>query len=515
MPETQQFPQSQVVKYFQEQYVSPNILILASCAIILILLSVLGKQKKGKVGRGQFASAKELKNACKLAQQQIEAGKHNEVAFWIREPSKAGMRSDSKGNQFYYCPCDPKTLWFPDAQRGTAVIGGPGSGKSFGAVEPIARSAFAQGFPTILYDFKYPGQTLKLAGYAKQMGYEVSIFAPGFPESCVCNPLDFLSSEEDAETARQMSEVLNANFKRLTGTSSGGGDNPFFENAGIQLTEAILLLTKASRYPDIMMATCLLQLDSLIERISGKSELNYWIRTSFGQLTATANSPETVASIISTAFINFNRFMKPGLLKAFCGQTNLPLDLQGKKLVIFGMDRNRRDVVAPLVATILHLLVERNLAKKRRDPLVLLLDEVATFYLPRLGNWLNESREDGLARVLAFQSLAQLEKMYDKSGSRIILTGCSTKLVFNPVELQAAEEFSKILGDEDIVLKQKSRGHSGGKGSSNVADRDQQRRLFDVNQFLTLPQGSCIAINPGVGHWCSLIISIKALLGNA
>ena len=141
MPETQQLPQSQALKYLQDQYLSPNILILAACAITLILLSAVGKKKKGKVGRGQFASPRDLRNACKLAQQQIDAGKHNEVAFWIREPSKAGMRTDGKGNRFYYCPADRKTLWLPDAQRGTAVIGGPGSGKSFGAVEPIARPA--------------------------------------------------------------------------------------------------------------------------------------------------------------------------------------------------------------------------------------------------------------------------------------------------------------------------------------------------------------------------------------
>lgn len=46
-------------------------------------------------------------------------------------------------------------------------------------------------------------------------GYEVSILSPGFPESCVANPLDFLRSETDAEMARQLAIVLNRNFKQV------------------------------------------------------------------------------------------------------------------------------------------------------------------------------------------------------------------------------------------------------------------------------------------------------------
>jgi type IV secretory pathway TraG/TraD family ATPase VirD4 len=109
-------------------------------------------------------------------------------------------------------------------------------------------SALDQGFPTIVYDFKYPKQTERISGYAAKRGYDVRVFAPGYPESEVCNPLEFLKDEADSLMARQFAEVMNRNFQL-----NKEGDDPFFTAAGDQLTEAILMLTKAcGEYADLM-----------------------------------------------------------------------------------------------------------------------------------------------------------------------------------------------------------------------------------------------------------------------
>jgi type IV secretory pathway TraG/TraD family ATPase VirD4 len=363
-------------------------------------------------------------------------------------------------------------------------------------IDPALRSAVNQGFPIILYDFKYPSQTSRIAGYALEKGYDVHVFAPGFLESEVCNPLDFLRNETDSLMARQMAEVLNRNF------SNGGTariEDPFFTQAGDQLTEGIFLLAKGIQgYEDLMMCQALLSIDNLPERIRSKSAtLNPWVYASFGQLLSVASAEQTVASIVATASTNFSRFMKKQVLQAFCGQTTVPLDLHGKKLLILGLDRERRDVVAPLMATVLHMIVNRNVTKRRNEPLVLSLDELPTLYLPALVQWLNENREDGLVTLLGFQNLAQLEKTYGKELSRAILGGCASKAIFNPQEYESARMFSDFLGEEEIRYKQKSRGSSGGKRSINRSEQERTRKLFEPSQFLKLPTGRCILINPG------------------
>lgn len=320
------------------------------------------------------------------------------------------------------------------------------------------------------------------------------MFAPGFPETGVCNPLDFLRDPTDGEMARQIATVLNRNFRLMT----GGQEDAFFGPAGDQLTTAILMLTKGTRFPDVMMSQAILSSEDLAARLMA-AKLHPWVEVNFGQFFGSAKSEKTASSIIATTSLMFTRFMQPGTLAAFTGKSTIPLDLKGKQLLIFGMDRERRDVVGPLLATCLHMIITRNVVKKREDPLVMALDELPTLFLPNLVQWLNENREDGLCCILGFQNVGQMEKAYGKELTRAILGGTATKFVFNPNEIESARMFSDYLGDEEIHYKQKSRSRNhgkGGGGSSSISDQERTRKLFEASQFLKLPPGTAVVINP-------------------
>ncbi|AUT04630.1 hypothetical protein CLI64_29780 (plasmid) [Nostoc sp. CENA543] len=483
--------------------ISPAGLGLLACVVVLIMAKYIdGKGRKGKLATARWAGSGEKAAARKLACKQIRERKHNRVALFVGTPK--GTKIQFVDNKIITnIPEDVATLYLPEAQRGILVCGGPGSGKSFSMITPLIRSAIDQGLPLVLYDFKYfrqesptakaKGQAPTLAGYALERGYKVTVLSPGFPESQIANPLDFLRSEEDSEMARQLAITLNRNFE--LGSEDSG--NSFFSNAGDQLVQAIFMLAKGTIYPDIMMCQAILGLPKLIQRLE-QANLNPWIKASFSQFLSVAGSPETAASIVGTASGLFTRFMVPSALAAFCGQTNIPLDLKGRQMVVFGLDKEKRDVIAPLLVSILHLLVSRNVAGKRNCPLVLALDELPTLYLPALVDWLNQNREDGLVSILGLQNLSMLEEAYGEKITNAIFGGCATKAFFNPQDDIAAERFSKFLGDEEIKYNQRSRS-SGGKGGASVSNSDQNntRKLFDVNQFNTLPEGKAVIISPG------------------
>ena len=457
---------------------SRNGLILLGCFVLVGVLALWGDRKKGKLATSRFGSAKEKGAARKRAVKQLAARQHNAVSLYIGKPKRQK---------------DARSIYLPDLQRGVAVCGGPGSGKTFSVIDPLIRSALEQGLPVALYDFKYPTQSARHAAYAAKLGYQVHVLAPGFPESGVCNPIDFLRSESDAEMARQIATVLNKNFRLMTQSNEDG----FFAAAGDQLTEALLMLAKSTEYPDIMTAQAVLGLTNLGNRIAAAKDMNSWIRVSFNQLIGVKDAEKTASGIVGSASETFTRFMKEGVLGSFCGRTSIPLELKGKQLLIFGMDRERRDVVGPLVATVLHMIVTRNVAKRRQDPLIVAIDELPTLYLPTLVQWLNENREDGLSVILGFQNLVQLEKTYGRELARAILGACATKAIFNPQEYEAARMFSDFLGDEEIRYKQKSRNRGGGKSSTTISEQERTRKLFEPSQFLRLPQGKCVLINPG------------------
>ncbi|UFP97135.1 type IV secretory system conjugative DNA transfer family protein [Gloeobacter morelensis] len=474
-----------------KEYVVPfvssaeNLSLLGAGALFAFLqLSRRGSNssRKSKLGTSRFGDKVETTAARREAMKQRKAAKHNEVALRIGLPADGLL-----GKDYSHC------LDLPNTERGVGVVGQPGSGKTFSAIDPMLRDAVRQGFPILLYDYKYPdeSQCETVVTYAVKHGYKVHVFAPTFPESLVVNPLDFLRDEQDAETARQIAEVINANFD-LKGSKEDG----FFGPAGKLLTQAILMLAKGTGYPDILMGQQLLGLKNLSARLE-RAELNPWVRASFNQFISLSESEKTVASIVGTASLLFSRFVMPSVLNSFLGTTTLPLYLEGKQIVVLGMNRELRDVLAPLIAAVLDRLVIVNTSRRRKDPLILSLDEVPTLYLPNLVKWINELRSKGLVTVCGFQNFAQVEDVYGKEKARSIWGALATKLIFNPGEFKSAEEFANTLGEQQIEYKTKSRGSSGGKGSNNTSDQVQARKLFEPAQFLRLLRGHVIALSPG------------------
>lgn len=484
---------------------------LFGCAVLLILINFLGKQAGKELARSKWATKRQISKAMEIGAGQVEKQVHNRVCLFIGTPKGTKITRVKRKHRYttsIYIPRDPNTLWFPDSNRNHMIFGGPGAGKTYSVLNPLLCSAILQGQSIILYDFKYAhqrspsikdakGQTAKIAGLASKMGYEIHVLAPGMPETCRANPVSFINSETDVETARQLAVTINKNFKLTSG--DGGADGGFFSNAGNQLSQAIFMLARGSCYPDPIMCAAILALPDLIERLK-IAQINPWVRRSFDQFISTAGSEPTAASIVATASGMFSRFLTPSAAAAFCGKTNIPLALTRKQLLIFGMDKKRRDVVGPLLAAVLSLLINHNVSGVRKTPLGVSLDEVWTLYLPNLLDGLMQNREDGLWHLLAVQSPAMLAEAYGESIANALIAGCAHKWLFNPQDDIAAERFSKITGDEEIVNPNISRSVGGGKeGASKTFSNDRNTRpLMEPAQYNRLGEGQVVVISPGI-----------------
>jgi type IV secretory pathway TraG/TraD family ATPase VirD4 len=471
-----------------------------------------GEGKKVGVASAHWAGATEKKAARSVAIKQINERKRDGLTTWINTPIITTLKNPrvKQGKVIKRFEISPQanTVFIPDGQRGTTVCGAPGSGKTFSVIDPMIRSVIDQGFPICLYDFKFPGGQAEIhAAYARNKGYDVRIFAPGFEGSESCNLLDFLKSADDSETAGQIAKVLNKNFSLNGGK---GGEDPFFQLSGDQLIKAVLQLAKLSEFPDFLTCQKILALDSseLIDRVKA-ADISPWVKTSWDQFMSMRESEKTAASVAAIASLMFTNFVSPDILPCLCGKSTIPLDLEGKQMIIFGMDQNRRDIVGPILATVMHMIIVRNIAKKRVDPLAVFLDELPTIALPNLVNWLNESRSAGFCGVLGYQNMTQLEQAYGKETSRAILSGCNTKFIFNPGEYESAKYFSDYLGDEEIRYKQKSRSNSKDGGSNSVSEQDKTKKMFSPEEFLKLPAGSCVFINPAYANQKEASIPMK------
>lgn len=442
---------------------------LLGMVVLAVAMNLLDSSRKNKITTGRFAGRAERRAAIATAKQQRKQ----------RQSAKVTLKA---GN-----------LEIPHAQQSIIVAGAPDSGKTFSIIDPAIRSAIAQGFPIVVYDFK--GSQLEAhAAWAAKQGYQVDVFAPGQPYTGVCNPLDFLKDEGDALMASQLAYVIQRNTQR----DSGYRENDFFNNAGTNLVEAVMLLAKKTPYPDLLMASKVLNLSELAARIRCSAEEGYipeWTLESFSQLLASEGAEKQIAGIVATAQRVFKSFTGRELVSSFCSETTIPLDLEGKRILFLQVDLQKRDAVSPLIAAILHLIVTRNFARPRKDPLVISLDELPTLYLPDLPKWINEFRSNGFVALLGYQNFSQLQHIYGRELSRVLFAACGTKVFFNPKDRETAQEFSGYLGEKDVRLYTRSRSY-GSHGSSSRSEQYQRVPLFTPDQILKLDQGECIFINP-------------------
>jgi type IV secretory pathway TraG/TraD family ATPase VirD4 len=543
--------------------------LLLGCIGILVVAKLVGGDRgRNQQGRAYWGGARELGQAREIAKQQIQAFNPRRqrtatpCALYIGTPDRI---YEHQRCQFYqanqtaleseierlaavdspaeraaakklidrYRPIESqpwqqlfkrdKTLYFPNVNRGTAVFGGAGTGKSFSVLNPYLRSAMDQGIHCLVWDFKYPEQTREIAGYAALRGYKVQVFAPSFTETQTLNIVDFVRDSGDALGAGQLAKVMVKNSS-LDGNKGSG--NEFFETAGATVVQSAMMLAKwleedplagaiarriwegeAPPLADLMSAAAIVNLPALSTRIAyAKHRINPWNVQEFAQLVSagggsqTGQTNVTEAGVIANAQKTLNQVVKRDFIPAICGKSDIDLDLDGDRptLTIVGLNQDYRDVLAPLLATAIDLIVSRNVAhaRQRTSPLFVSLDELPTIYLPKIANWLAEARSAGFCGAIGLQNISQLKQMYGEDFATTILANCATKYLLNPQEEKSAESYSKYLGEKELRYRTKTYTYQKGGGSRSIAENVTKVPLMEPQEFLKLDTGQAVVISP-------------------
>jgi type IV secretion system protein VirD4 len=487
------------------QFMNPEGLSMLGILLGLAVFSKILGSGKGKVTSGRLCGTAEKMAATGLAIKQMKEKKRQPVTLWSGKPTYwfNGQWKGLSARLQTLLGASP-TVWFPNAERGTLVIGAPGSGKTFSVIDRMVESAFQQGFPVIIYDKK--GEQMKLhAPLAVRYGYDVQVFAPGEAYSGVINPLDFMRDAQDAVMAAEIGQVIARNAS--PGESKG---NEFFEKAGELMAKGLVQLAKSSSYPDLAMVYAIIQLPNLVDRIyhavhrpdNHPLKMDRWIASSFSQLLSSKDAEKTVAGIKATAEATYSSFIQKDLLRAFIGRSTIPVVLEGRKCIIFKLDDQRRAVVGPLLAAAIHLCVVSNLSRVRSDPFVYCLDEFPSLKFDRMDWWANEYRSAGGVPIVGIQSLNQLYNLYGDKKGAAIASALSTHILFNPGDLETAEKYSKRYGEVEVLIKSRSTGNSMGQQTSrsvNWSEQLQKKPLISADEILRFPQGKCVITSPAYG----------------
>ena len=130
--------------------------------------------------------------------------------------------------------------------RATIVLGTPGSGKSFGIIDPFIRQHSAKGFTMMVYDYKFPTLAKNLFyQYCKNKRYG------HLPENCAFNIVNFTDVEysnrinpiqrkyiPDLAAASETAATLLSSLNK--GSDKKGGSEAFFQNSAENFLASII-----------------------------------------------------------------------------------------------------------------------------------------------------------------------------------------------------------------------------------------------------------------------------------
>lgn len=220
----------------------------------------------------------------------------------------------------------------------------------------------------------------------------------------------------------------------------------------------------------------------LVEEVCGGDEAEarrrpeWAVLTMYDAFVATAKSPETMASVVSSCYARLKDFANP-LVREMMSTDDLELaDFGRRRMVFFGIvPDGGAGSFAFIAAMALHQLFHVNMqiadSSKSRHldiPIMCYLDELANIgKLPMLGALFATLRSRWINLYAIVQDTGQLKTVYGEGMARAIYSNAAVTLYYGNSDLESAEQISKEIGTHTIWFNSKT--YSSGAGGRTVS----------------------------------------------
>lgn len=430
--------------------------------------------------------------------------------------------------------------------RGIWVVGVPGSGKTFGIIEPLIRQESAKGWSLCVYDFKFPVLARKLFYHFeknKALGvlpahsqYNVINFVdPSYSRRV--NPVQnhYINSVGEAsETAVTLMEALQK------GKSGGGGSDDFFKKASENFMAAIIyffvnydvipydkewtelkeviqkdangkplkddegniirkyyyndgkeaqLYRYKGRYADLphMLAFLLQEYATIFEILMMEPKVAPLIapfKTAFEN-----NAMDQLEGMVGTLRIYVSRLVTPEAFWVLSGD-DFDLKISDPKnpgYLLIANDPKMEAIITALNAVILNRLVaEVNTGEGKNNPCGIIVDELPTLYFNKIDRLQGTARSNKVSIALGFQSKGQLVKDYGKEQTDALLGIFGTVVAATTNDKDTVEWLSNdIMGK----IKQVKEGLSITKDQTTISLNEELQPLVPSDKIANLPAG--------------------------
>jgi len=382
--------------------------------------------------------------------------------------------------------------------RGTILIGTPGSGKSFGIVNPFIRQLIAKEFCCCVYDFKYPDLG-KIAYYhyllAKQSGkclkhnfYVINL--NDVEKSCRTNPWrsDYLNTLADAsESAEALVEALKK------GDKSGGSDQFFTQSAINFLAACIFFFSKheGGKYSSLPHVLSFLNrsYQEIFDTLFTEPELvsllspfrSAYLEKAFPQLEGQ----------VGTLKIFISRLATKETFWVFSGDDfNLKIsDSNTPGMVILANDPNTQNINSACYSIVLNRLTKL-INSKGNLPSALIIDEVPTLFVHKVENLIATARSNKVAVLMGLQELPQFNQQYGKDTAATITAVVGNVLAGSVRNKETLEWLERLFGKS----KQIGEGLSIDRNKTSTSLNEKLEALIPAGKMASLNTGEMVGL---------------------
>ncbi|AZO32478.1 type IV secretory system conjugative DNA transfer family protein [Mesorhizobium sp. M1B.F.Ca.ET.045.04.1.1] len=376
-----------------------------------------------------------------------------------------------------------------DGDQHVMVIGSPGQGKSRSFVIPTMMSF--QGSQFVL---DLSGELFEeTSGYMKDKGYEVFLLAPGSKETDGYNPLDLISKDPNQRITdlQKLTQMLLP--ERLRSDSSDFWE----ESARILMTAMLGFVLEC---PDTRKS--LSELYRILNSMSDERKAIVQLLENYEsvlsdqtrmQLTKFAGRHEKLGEGIAAEIVAKLNFLQNPLVEALTSITTIPIDLiRKRKMVIFVQaDWNAIQIYERLISIFIQQMADKLVQMgKLRDgehEVLMMLDEFGNS--GRIDTVLTLApliRKNGVRFVFILQDGAQLERLYQKSGQKILMGSSTIKLFMNFQNQEDASAVSMAAGKTTEWIEQSSYTHRHGRRDRSVSKVPVSVDLLPVNTLMMM-----------------------------
>ena len=387
-----------------------------------------------------------------------------------------------------------------DPFRGTMVIGVPGSGKSFGVINPAIRQMIAKGFCLMIYDFKFPdlGQIAYyhyLLKKNKDPGYNYSFHVINLNEvekSRRINPFKKEYVKTLAE-AQEMAEAMVSSLQKGS-TSSGGGSDQFFTQSAINFLSSCIYFFAThenGKYSDLphILSFMNRSYKEIFDTLFNHEEL-YSLLSPFKS--AYENKAfDQLEGQVGTLKIFLSRLATKESFWVFSDdEVELKItDRDNPSIIILASDPGTQDINSALYSSVLNRTL-RLINSKNNLPGGIIADEFPTIYIHKIDNVVATARSNRVAVMLGLQELPQLRQFYKKEVADTISAIVGNILSGSVRDKNTLDWLEKLFGK----IKQKSYSQSISQQGTTTSINEKMDFMIPAGKIAALKTGEMAGI---------------------